>query len=206
MAAWGRRDVLELASVAVRLFEIEQRSEQAAQPGTPPEPEPTEAAPASTESAPPPIFITPDEDIADLVPDYVAARRADVLTVRVLVTADDFSGIGSLGHKMAGSGAGYGLPEVSRIGKVLERAAIRHDAESVRQLIDQLGDYLSRVAIRSADARTPIGEVMAAATLLREDHHVHSTFSDGANRRSKRISRRRSSWTCGAWDASIMCA
>ena len=72
---------------------------------------------------------------------------------RSLLGAADFDGIRRMGHNMKGSGMGYGLPEMTRIGEALERAARRGDAEALRQSIADMVVYLSHLSIRSADGR-----------------------------------------------------
>jgi hypothetical protein len=55
--------------------------------------------------------------------------------------------IQSSAHKMKGTGRGYGLDVVSRIGGDLEVAAHAKDIPRVTDLIDELDAYLQRVRI-----------------------------------------------------------
>jgi hypothetical protein len=50
-----------------------------------------------------------------------------------------------IGHTLHGAGGGYGLDEVSNIGRETESAAQRRDAPALRQLGERLEDYLARV-------------------------------------------------------------
>lgn len=155
----------ELAGLAMRMLEMERLTGRHE-----PEPPSAAAAPAPSPSSraaalPDPalsspgaavedgVDITVDDDIVDLVPGYVAAQRLGVATLLELLEKGDFASIGRQGHRMKGSGAGYGLPDVSRIGQDLETAADGGDAESVRRLLTELQRYLSRINIRSADGR-----------------------------------------------------
>ena len=54
---------------------------------------------------------------------------------------------------MKGSGAGYGLPEVTRLGRDIEAAARSGDSGTIGSLIDDLDGRLARLRIRSADGR-----------------------------------------------------
>jgi hypothetical protein len=54
---------------------------------------------------------------------------------------------------MKGSGAGYGLPVVTRLGGEIEEAARAGHAQAIRPLIDDLEGQLVRLRIRSADGR-----------------------------------------------------
>ena len=94
-----------------------------------------------------------DDDIADLVPGYVAARRQDMATLREYLEHHDLDAIARLAHKMKGSGAGYGLPEVTRLGGDIEAAARSGDSGPIGSLIDDLSGHLTRLRIRSADGR-----------------------------------------------------
>jgi HPt (histidine-containing phosphotransfer) domain-containing protein len=94
-----------------------------------------------------------DDDIADLLPNYVAARRRDVATLRERLDGGDLPGIARLAHQMKGSGDGYGLPMVSRLGKAIEDAARAGDAHTIGPLIHDLDRRLAKLRIRTADGR-----------------------------------------------------
>jgi CheY-like chemotaxis protein len=90
-----------------------------------------------------------DPEIAPLVPRFLDNRRAEIASYRDALVAGDFARIQSNAHKMKGTGRGYGLAAISRIGGDLELAAHRQDVESMRRLIDELDGYLQRVRIES---------------------------------------------------------
>jgi len=94
-----------------------------------------------------------DDDIVNLVPEYIAARRRDVASLRQDLERGDLEAIARLGHKMKGSGSGYGLPVVSRLGGEIEDAARAGDAGAIRPLVDVLDGRLGRLRIRSANGR-----------------------------------------------------
>ncbi len=73
-----------------------------------------------------------DDDIVDLMPEYVAARRRDVATLRQELERGDLDAVVHLGHKMKGSGSGYGLPVVTLIGRKIEEAARAGDTGAIR--------------------------------------------------------------------------
>jgi CheY-like chemotaxis protein len=90
-----------------------------------------------------------DPEIAPLVPDFLANRRADVVAFREALAASEFQKIQSGAHKMKGTGRGYGFTTISRIGGELETAAHRLDAAKIASLVDELEQYLSRVKVES---------------------------------------------------------
>lgn len=88
-----------------------------------------------------------DEDILELAPGYLANRRKDLATLRDTLARRDFEVLYALGHKMKGSGGGYGFERITGIGGDLESAAKAQDAQAVERVIAELQDYLNRVEI-----------------------------------------------------------
>lgn len=86
-------------------------------------------------------------DVADLVPGYVRSRRQDVQTMRDHTTAGELARVRSLGHNLKGTGSAYGLPDVTRIGGLIERAATEGDATALYTHIDELEAFLRRVPV-----------------------------------------------------------
>ncbi len=86
-------------------------------------------------------------DVADLVPGYVRSRRQDVQTMRDHTGAGELAKVRSLGHNMKGTGSAYGLPDVTRIGGLIERAATEGDATALYSHIDELEAFLRRVPV-----------------------------------------------------------
>jgi CheY-like chemotaxis protein/HPt (histidine-containing phosphotransfer) domain-containing protein len=90
-----------------------------------------------------------DPEIAPLVPAFLDNRRDEVTMYRQALADDDYSRIQAAAHKMKGTGRGYGLAAISRIGGELELAAHQKDAVALRRLIDELDRYLQRVRIEA---------------------------------------------------------
>lgn len=88
-----------------------------------------------------------DEDIVDIIPGYLENRQKDLETLKQAL--NDFETVRSLGHKMKGSGGGYGLDRISKIGKALEEAAKAQDLDAIQSGIAALQDFLERVEIVS---------------------------------------------------------
>ncbi|MDQ3070607.1 MAG: response regulator [Acidobacteriota bacterium] len=89
-----------------------------------------------------------DPEVAPLVPEFLANRQADVPRVREAVIAEDWDTARSLGHKMKGTGRGFGFARISEIGRSLERAATEKDAKACASAADALEAYLERVLAR----------------------------------------------------------
>jgi CheY-like chemotaxis protein len=88
-----------------------------------------------------------DPEIAPLVPEFLANRRAEVRGFRDALAAGEFGRIQSGAHKLKGSGRGYGFVTISRIGGELEIAAQQLDRARVASLVDELESYLTRVKV-----------------------------------------------------------
>jgi CheY-like chemotaxis protein len=88
-----------------------------------------------------------DPEIAPLVPQFIEHRKAEVAMYREALADGELGRIQSSAHKMKGTGRGYGLAVVSRIGGELELAAHEKDVPRMTALIDELDVYLQRVKI-----------------------------------------------------------
>ncbi len=93
------------------------------------------------------FIVIVDEDLQDLVPGYLENRRKDVEELRRALERSDFEAIRVLGHKMKGSGGGYGFDEISEIGHALEDAAKQSLAAKIQEEIDRLRYYLDNVEV-----------------------------------------------------------
>lgn len=102
---------------------------------------------ASAGSSSGPIEVTIDEDLEDLIPSYLDKRQQDVEKIKAALEGGDFEELRSIGHKIKGSGGGYGFDGLSKIGAGIENAAKIEDRSGVESGVDQLKDYLERVEI-----------------------------------------------------------
>lgn len=90
--------------------------------------------------------VTIDKDLIDIIPEYIEHRKQDCITLKNLLEQKNFSEIKKIGHKMAGSGGGYGFDEISRIGKEIENKA-ENSPNEILQLIEKLENYLDNLEI-----------------------------------------------------------
>jgi CheY-like chemotaxis protein/HPt (histidine-containing phosphotransfer) domain-containing protein len=96
---------------------------------------------------PPAVQVTPPPAIADLVPRYLENRRREIGLLNAALESGDFAQIRQLAHGMKGSGAGYGFPELTALGRRLEAAAITGEESQVQEALRALATYLERVEI-----------------------------------------------------------
>src|SRR5688572_16792011 len=94
-----------------------------------------------------PIVVRVDPDLHELVPEFLRNRHDDVKVLRDALVAADWETIRRLGHRMSGSGGGYGFDAITDLGQRLETAARARDESDVRQSTDDLAAYLERVIV-----------------------------------------------------------
>lgn len=97
------------------------------------------------------IIVAVDAQIAALVPRFLAHRAADVDKIRAALAGADFESIRVVGHGMKGAGGGYGFPEISRLGALMEEGARRRDAIEIDALVANLEAYLARIELKPDD-------------------------------------------------------
>jgi HPt (histidine-containing phosphotransfer) domain-containing protein len=86
-----------------------------------------------------------DLDVADLLPGFVANCVRHASELRRAASKADWSAAHAIAHSLHGAGGGYGLDEVSRLGREMEIPAQLGDAAKLGRLVGQLEDYLARV-------------------------------------------------------------
>ena len=101
----------------------------------------------SRENGSPPIVVRVDPDLHELVPEFLRNRHDDVRVLRGALASADWETIRRLGHRMTGSGGGYGFDTITDLGQRLEMAARARSERDVRQSTDDLADYLDRVVV-----------------------------------------------------------
>ena len=82
-----------------------------------------------------------------LLSQYLERRKTDLSRLREALAAADFSSIERTGHNLYGSGAAYGLDEISSLGARLEKAAQAAQADSIASVLDDLERFVNNVTI-----------------------------------------------------------
>jgi HPt (histidine-containing phosphotransfer) domain-containing protein len=91
------------------------------------------------------IVVRVDLDVADLLPGFLANCVRHASELRHAAHEADWTLARTLAHSLHGAGGGYGLHEVSRLGREMETAVQRADAARVGRLATRLEDYLARL-------------------------------------------------------------
>jgi len=88
-----------------------------------------------------------DNELADLIPGYLANRKKDIVAIYDALEKNDMDTLRIIGHSMKGSGGGYGFETISEIGMLMEKAAKEGLNEDVILQVERLEDYLDQVEI-----------------------------------------------------------
>jgi HPt (histidine-containing phosphotransfer) domain-containing protein len=86
-----------------------------------------------------------DERLRAIVPGYLESRRKDISIILSALDGGDYERIRSIGHKMRGSGTGYGFPEITAAGEQFELGADRRDEERIREEVKELSKSLDAI-------------------------------------------------------------
>ncbi|MEZ0392131.1 MAG: Hpt domain-containing protein [Pseudobdellovibrionaceae bacterium] len=77
-------------------------------------------------------------ELLHLIPGFLERREKDVADLRFFLALGDYVAIKDIGHRLKGTGTGYGFSMISELGKDLEAAAALEDFLQVSTCIEQL--------------------------------------------------------------------
>jgi hypothetical protein len=84
-------------------------------------------------------FVPPE--LFHLLPGFLARRESEIGELSESLRLGQFDSIKLLGHKLKGSGLGYGFQIITDIGKDLEQAAQDQDVEEIQLSIAKLKTF-----------------------------------------------------------------
>ncbi len=93
------------------------------------------------------IRVQADARIRSAMPGYLDNRRRDLQLLKAALDRSDYESIRQVGHKMSGTGLGYGFGRISELGARMEAEAKDHNPGAIRSLADELSSYIDRVDI-----------------------------------------------------------
>ena len=94
-----------------------------------------------------PIAVTVATEVAPYIPGYLTVTREQLAAGVRSLDAGDCLPLRTLGHNLKGSGASFGLDEISRMGWRLERTAARGEVGLAREAAHALTAYLERLVV-----------------------------------------------------------
>lgn len=82
-----------------------------------------------------------------LLSQYLQRRKSDLTRLRTALAEQDFASIQLTGHNLYGSGAAYGLEQISALGAKLEQAARTQQTEQISALVDEMERFVTKITI-----------------------------------------------------------
>jgi HPt (histidine-containing phosphotransfer) domain-containing protein len=93
------------------------------------------------------IKVEIEKDLTEIIPDFLNNRRMDIDIIDKSLESGDFEAIGRVGHKMKGSGGGYGFERITEIGAGIEVFAKNKNIDKIKELSLELSDYLEAIDV-----------------------------------------------------------
>lgn len=93
------------------------------------------------------IVVHIDPDLAGIIPRFIEIREEDIQLILQALDKGDFDSIMRIGHSMKGAGGSYGFDGISKIGAAIENSAKEKKKENIKELINDLSDYMENVEI-----------------------------------------------------------
>ena len=88
-----------------------------------------------------------DEDLKELFPVYIRSKREELARIPALLKAGDLDAVRIIGHKMRGSGGGYGLDFLTELGGRMESSAEAGDKAALTTQTAELKNFLDSLEI-----------------------------------------------------------
>jgi HPt (histidine-containing phosphotransfer) domain-containing protein len=93
------------------------------------------------------VIVEVDQDLSDLIPGFLARKRADVAAIFEAVGRRDYEEISHIAHRIKGEGGSYGFDAMTDMGRSMQQAAATRDDGAVTTLARQLLNYLDHLEI-----------------------------------------------------------
>ncbi|MBF0344836.1 MAG: Hpt domain-containing protein [Nitrospirae bacterium] len=93
------------------------------------------------------IVVKVDEELKDIVPDYLSKMRVDIKLIKSGLSENDMEKIRVVGHQLKGSGGGYGFDYITEVGMAIEKAAKASDAQEILKQVQLFTNFLDQVEV-----------------------------------------------------------
>lgn len=88
-----------------------------------------------------------DADLEDLVPGFLAHCKDAIPGIENALARGDIRAVRALGHRLKGTGGGYGFDRITEIGAAIEELPESSSAAEVRPLLVELAHFVDTVEI-----------------------------------------------------------
>ncbi|MES2801685.1 MAG: Hpt domain-containing protein [Bdellovibrionota bacterium] len=80
----------------------------------------------------------------EAVEKYLERRKVDIDSCRQALQSGNLTVCETVGHQLKGNGAMFGFPEISSVGRSLEKAAKEHDNAAAARFVDELESIVKK--------------------------------------------------------------
>ncbi|MBF0464905.1 MAG: hypothetical protein HQK88_07140 [Nitrospirae bacterium] len=94
------------------------------------------------------IVVTVDPKFKDRMPKFLQSRQKDAKEMDECVKQGDYPSIKMQGAMIKKSSETFGLEDLKNLGQALETAANLKDSGTIKELIQQYADYVSKLEIQ----------------------------------------------------------
>ncbi len=94
------------------------------------------------------IVIQVDEDLEAIMPRYLEIRHKELTELEAAVNQKDFETIRLLGHRLKGTGASYGLEELTKLGTMIEDTAMEKEMGEIPEHTSRIRYFLDHLDIK----------------------------------------------------------
>ena len=89
-----------------------------------------------------------DQDIQDLIPQFMENRKLDFIALDKLLIQNDYDQIARLAHKIKGTAGGYGFAELSNYASEIEDYAKHQDRASLLDVAVKMKDHFNNIEVQ----------------------------------------------------------
>lgn len=95
----------------------------------------------------PKLRVAIDSDLSDLIPAFLAHKRADALAIIAAVERSELRSVAGYAHRLKGDGGSYGFDAISAMGAELESAAQSGDRLTAERVAEKILTYLDQIEV-----------------------------------------------------------
>lgn len=93
------------------------------------------------------IVVQIDEEIKEIIPNFLEGREKDINLFKVAIDAEDFDQLESIGHKLKGNAGSYGFHKMSEYGAGIEIAAKSKEMAKIKSLVGEFEEHFENIEI-----------------------------------------------------------
>jgi HPt (histidine-containing phosphotransfer) domain-containing protein len=88
-----------------------------------------------------------DPELQEIFPNFLRNKQKEQQALARALENEDFDAIAQLGHKLKGSSEAYGLAELGKLGRAIEKAAASRDKKAISDNVEAMKNYLDNLEV-----------------------------------------------------------